>query len=59
MNRFEYEEGDLEFDDSQCSLCIYYNQSEKKCRLFGNIPPEIISDEVTCDKFEYKDEEDA
>lgn len=55
MDRFEYEEGDLEFGDSQCSLCIHFNIVEMTCDLIGNISPEILSDEITCNKFEYEE----
>lgn len=56
MERFEYEEGDLEFGDSQCSLCIHFNFGDMTCELLGNISSEILSDEVTCNKFEYEDD---
>lgn len=55
MERFEYEDGDLEFGESQCSLCIHFNIIEMTCNLLGNISPEILSDEITCDKFEYEE----
>jgi hypothetical protein len=56
MNRFEYEYGDLEFGDSQCSLCVYFNINNRTCELIGNISPKILSDEITCNKFEYEED---
>lgn len=56
MNRFEYEEDDLSIGESQCNLCIHFISKTCKCNLIGAIPDEILSDDVTCQHFEYEED---
>ena len=55
MDKFEYQEDDLLLGDSQCDLCVYFDKSKNNCKLIGEIPQEILSDDITCEKFEYEE----
>ena len=55
--KYTYYEGDIEFGDSQCSLCKYFEIEKQQCSKIGKISKEILSDNETCELFDY-DEND-
>ena len=59
VNRFDYEqEGELQFGDSQCSLCMYYNDNERDiCKMFSTGKTmEILEDKKLCPHIKFQNE---
>ncbi len=57
MEKFIYENNDLEIADLQCHLCLNFNIQTGKCKIFGDIPKNVQDSEKMCESFEYEDNE--
>lgn len=48
MSKFCYEEGELQFADNQCQLCVRYNGGERSEECPKEELEKIINNEILC-----------
>lgn len=48
MSKFCYEEGELQFVECQCELCIYYNSGAQSTECPTELLGKIKTNEILC-----------
>ena len=56
MGRFVYEEGDTEFIDLQCEVCLYWvPDTPDQCAKYDRKPDDVMRNVCKCCWLEWKD----
>lgn len=48
MSKFCYEDGEIQFVDCQCELCIYYNNGARSAECPNELLDRIAANEILC-----------